>query len=48
MIKRSGKMTTGLKTPSPYYLDLVTEFAPRPITNEAELIATQERVNELL
>ncbi len=41
-------MTTGLKTPSPDYLDLVTEFAPRPIRNEAELIATQERVNELL
>ena len=48
MIRRSGKMTTGLTTPSIYYLNLITEFAPRPITNEAELIATQKRINDLL
>ncbi|NEQ63293.1 MAG: transcriptional regulator [Moorea sp. SIO4A1] len=41
-------MTTGLTNPSPYYLKLITEFAPRPITNDAELIATQQRINDLL
>ncbi|NEQ12478.1 transcriptional regulator [Moorena sp. SIO2C4] len=41
-------MTTGLTTPSPYYLKLITYFAPRPITNDAELIATQQRINDLL
>ncbi|MDJ0509149.1 MAG: transcriptional regulator [Crocosphaera sp.] len=41
-------MTTGLTINSPYYLNLITEFAPRPITNEDELKATQGRINELL
>lgn len=41
-------MTTGLKTSSNYYLELVTAFPPRPITNEAELIATQQRINNIL
>jgi HTH-type transcriptional regulator/antitoxin HigA len=41
-------MTTGLTTPSPYYLNLITEFAPRPITNDAELMATQQRINSIL
>lgn len=41
-------MTTGLTTPSPYYLNLITEFAPRPITNEAELIETQQRINSII
>lgn len=41
-------MTTGLKTPNSYYIQLITEFPPRPITNEAELIATQNRINSLL
>jgi HTH-type transcriptional regulator / antitoxin HigA len=41
-------MTTGLKTPSSYYIELVTTFPPRPITNEIELIATQHRVNFIL
>ncbi|MBN4003348.1 transcriptional regulator [Nostoc sp. LPT] len=41
-------MTTGLTTPSPYYLSLITEFAPRPITNDAELTATQQRINSIL
>jgi len=47
-IRRNGKMTTGLTKPSPYYLKLITEFAPRPITNDADLIATQQRINDLL
>jgi HTH-type transcriptional regulator/antitoxin HigA len=41
-------MTTGLKTPSNYYLQLINAFPPRPITNEAELIATQEQIDSLL
>jgi len=41
-------MTTGLTTPSPYYLNLITEFAPRPITNEAELMETQQRINSII
>jgi HTH-type transcriptional regulator / antitoxin HigA len=41
-------MTTGIKTPSSYYMELITEFPPRPITNEAELDATQERINFVL
>lgn len=38
----------GLKTPSSYYLELIAAFPPRPITNEVELIATQERINSIL
>ncbi|HAG79760.1 MAG TPA: transcriptional regulator [Cyanobacteria bacterium UBA11162] len=41
-------MTTGLKTPSNYYIALITSFPPRPITNEAELIATQTQINSIL
>ncbi|MDZ8104388.1 MAG: transcriptional regulator [Nostoc sp. DedQUE12a] len=41
-------MTTGLTPPSAYYLNLITEFAPRPITNDAELMATQKRINSIL
>ncbi len=41
-------MTTGLKTPSSYYIELITTFAPRPITNDAELIATQNQINHIL
>ena len=41
-------MTTGLKTPSSYYIELITTFPPRPITNDAELIATQNRINSIL
>ena len=41
-------MTTGLTTPNSYYIELITAFPPRPITNEAELIATQNRINSLL
>lgn len=41
-------MTSGLKSPSNYYLELVTEFPPRPITNEAELLATQKRIDFIL
>ncbi len=41
-------MTTGLKTPSNYYLELINTFPPRPITNQEELIATQERIKFIL
>lgn len=41
-------MTTGLKTPSSYYIQLITTFPPRPITNDDELIATQNRINFIL
>jgi HTH-type transcriptional regulator / antitoxin HigA len=37
-------MTTGLKIPS-NYLQLINAFPPRPISNEAELIATQKQIN---
>src|SRR5919199_5968421 len=47
-IRRIGKMTTGLKTPSRYYIDLITTFPPRPITNDAELIATQSQINSIV
>lgn len=39
---------TSVKTPSSYYIELIITFAPRPITNEAELIATQNRINSIL
>lgn len=48
MIRRIGKMTTGLTNPSHYYLNLIADFVPRPITNEADLIATQQRINSIL
>ena len=48
MIRRIGKMITGLTIPSPYYLSLITEFAPRPITNDLELNITQQRINTIL
>ena len=41
-------MTTGLKTPSSYYIELLTTFPPHPITNEAELLATQDQINSIL
>ncbi|MTJ53517.1 transcriptional regulator [Anabaena sp. UHCC 0253] len=41
-------MTTGLKTPSNYYIKLINTFPPRPITNEDELIATQNQINSIL
>ncbi|NEQ68866.1 MAG: transcriptional regulator [Symploca sp. SIO2D2] len=41
-------MTTGLTTPSSYYLNLITNFPPRPITNDAELIANQQMINSIL
>jgi HTH-type transcriptional regulator/antitoxin HigA len=48
MIRRIGKMTIGLKTPSNYYIKLITTFPPPPITNEEELIATQNQINSIL
>ena len=47
-IWRNGKMTTGLKNKQNYYLQLINEFPPRPITNEQELILTQQRINTIL
>jgi HTH-type transcriptional regulator / antitoxin HigA len=41
-------MTTGLKAPSNDYLRLINAFPPRPITNEAELVATQKQINLVL
>jgi len=41
-------MTSGLKIPSNYYIKLITTFPPRPITNEDELIATQNQINSIL
>ena len=41
-------MTTGLKTPSSYDIELITTFPPRPITNDVELIATQNQINHIL
>jgi len=41
-------MTTGLTSPSHYYLNLITDFVPRPINNETELMATQNRINSIL
>ena len=41
-------MTAGLTLPSPYYLDLIAEFTPRPITNDVELAVTQQRINSIL
>lgn len=41
-------MTTGLKTPSSYYMQLINAFPPRPITTEVELEATQAQINSIL
>lgn len=30
------------------YMELITTFPPRPITNKAELIATQNQINHIL
>ncbi len=48
MTRRNGKMTTGLKNPSSYYLQLINTFPPRPINNDAELLATQEQIDAIL
>jgi HTH-type transcriptional regulator / antitoxin HigA len=41
-------MTTGLKTPSSYYLQLINTFPPRPINNEAQLLATQDQIDAII
>ncbi len=41
-------MTTGWKTRSSYYIEIITTFPPRPITCEAELIATQNRIDSIV
>jgi HTH-type transcriptional regulator/antitoxin HigA len=48
MIGRIGKMTIGLKKSNDYYLNLVIEFPPRPITNEIEWRNIQQRINTIL
>lgn len=37
-----------MKTPTSYYIKLITTFLPRPITNDVELIATQNQINHIL
>ena len=41
-------MTIGLRPTSNYYLELITEFPPRPIANQDELLAVQTRINTIL
>ncbi len=41
-------MTTGLKTPSSYYLQLINTFPPRPINNEAQWLATQDQIDAII
>ena len=41
-------MTTGLKTPSSYYFQLINTFPPRPINNEAQLLATQDQIDAII
>ncbi|NJO99140.1 MAG: transcriptional regulator [Pleurocapsa sp. CRU_1_2] len=41
-------MMTGLKTPSSYYLQLINTFPPRPINNEAQLLATQDQIDAII
>lgn len=41
-------MMTGLKTSSSYYIEIITTFPPRPITCEAELIGTQNRIDSIV
>jgi HTH-type transcriptional regulator / antitoxin HigA len=41
-------MTTGLKTPSSYYLQLINTFPPRPINDEAQLLATQDQIDAII
>ena len=41
-------MTSGFKLPSSYYLQLMVNFPPRPIANEAEYEATQAQINKIL
>jgi HTH-type transcriptional regulator / antitoxin HigA len=47
MTKISGKMTRGI-TDQRSYVDLLRSFPPRPITDAAELAATQAVVDALL
>jgi len=41
-------MTIGLKKSNDYYLNLVMEFPPRPITNDNEWENIQQRINTIL
>ena len=41
-------MTIGLKNSNDYYLNLVMEFPPRPITNDSEWENIQQRINTIL
>ena len=37
-----------MKTPSSYYIEIITTFPPRPITCEAEFIVTQNRIDSIV
>jgi len=41
-------MTIVLRMPSRYYRELVNTFPPSIINNEAELIATQDRIHTIV
>ena len=41
-------MTTGFKTSGSCYLDLITNFPPRIVRNEEDLIATQNQIYTIL
>lgn len=41
-------MTIGLESPNTYYVSLLTEFPPRPISTSVEALALQNRMNTLL
>jgi HTH-type transcriptional regulator / antitoxin HigA len=47
MTKINGKMVRKIANPQPY-IELLQSFPPRPITDEAELSATQSVVDALL
>ncbi len=47
MIHKTGKMTSGSRSPSTY-IELLTKFPPRPINYEEELLATQQVIDSLI
>jgi len=47
MTKKTGKMTSGSRSPSAY-IELLKTFPPRPIASEEEFVATQEVIDSLI